>query len=1063
MRRVAGQAAWACGVVLHRLAQVTLAVGVALAVLAVGAAWRLSQGPVDLSWFTARLETTANANHGPVRVSIGGTALAWEGFSLGVDRPLDLQLTDVTLSAAAGKEHIVVPRAEVSLSLVALLMGRLQPRAVELDNPSLTLRRSKDGAIRLDLGKAAGTQEVGASTADGSLPALLDVLAQPPTTDATMTHSWLGQIRRVRIHDASVTMVDDALSVTWHAPHADVDLDRRAEGGVDGTFKLKLAVGAANARLSGTLTLSPGATETELSAQLTPVSPAALAAQIPKLASIAAFNAPVGVAAALRLGPGFQLKQLRATLSASSGTLRMSGNNVPVLGATLALSGTWTDMAIDTARVVLRGRNGGPTTTLTSGGALHWVGQRFEASLSLGLDRVDFADLPVLWPKGLGGGARAWITQNITAGTASRGQFRIGLSGDRNDLSAVTVTSASGTLQGSGLTVHWLRPVPPLEQGRAELRVINPDTMEIAVASARQNLPRARATLTLRNGSVRITGLTQKEQVSAIKTDVVGTLGSVVALLNQPRLHLLHDHPMGLQDPQGNVTASVSVTLPLDLAVEMDAVAVRTTAHVTGAHLGDAIAGHELSGATLDVTADNAGLTMKGQGQLAGIATTLDVAMDFRAGPPSQVLQRIVASARPTAAQLAAAGLDATAVASGPMQLRAVLTERRDGAGRAQLQGDLSGATLSVAPLAWHKPANAEARASAELRLQNDRLTGINGIRLDGAGVSLRASAQCRDGSVTLLRVDRLALGRSDMAGTVRLPATSKKAPIVIDLSGSQIDLSARLAQQTPQRPKPPVKSRPWPPWTVNARFGRALMANGYRIAPLTVQASDDGVVLSRLSVTGRAGDKAPFSLQIASDHGVRRLTASATDTGELLRALNVTSNMEGGKLSVTGTYDDAHSGHTLTGSAQLSQFRIHGAPALGRLLQAMTLYGLVDVWRGPGLAFATLVAPFRLTGGTLQLTDARAFSPSLGLTAKGWIDFDAAQADLQGTIVPAYFFNALLGHVPLVGRLFSPERGGGVFAASYTLRGKLAAPTVRVNPLAALTPGFLRGVFHTF
>jgi len=128
-----------------------------------------------------------------------------------------------------------------------------------------------------------------------------------------------------------------------------------------------------------------------------------------------------------------------------------------------------------------------------------------------------------------------------------------------------------------------------------------------------------------------------------------------------------------------------------------------------------------------------------------------------------------------------------------------------------------------------------------------------------------------------------------------------------------------------------------------------------------------------------------------------------------------------------------------------------------------MTLYGLVEVMQGPGLGFSRLVAPFRLAGDTLELSDARAFSPSLGLTMKGRIDLDAETLDMQGTIVPAYFFNALLGDLPLIGKLFSPERGGGVFAASYTLRGPLQDPQVFVNPLAALTPGFLRGLFGIF
>jgi hypothetical protein len=98
-----------------------------------------------------------------------------------------------------------------------------------------------------------------------------------------------------------------------------------------------------------------------------------------------------------------------------------------------------------------------------------------------------------------------------------------------------------------------------------------------------------------------------------------------------------------------------------------------------------------------------------------------------------------------------------------------------------------------------------------------------------------------------------------------------------------------------------------------------------------------------------------------------------------------------------------------------------------------------------------------------LDLADARAFSPSLGLTTKGRVDLAGEQLDMQGTIVPAYFFNSLLGNIPLVGKLFSPERGGGLFAASYTLHGPLDDPDVFVNPLTALTPGFLRGVFGIF
>ena len=42
-------------------------------------------------------------------------------------------------------------------------------------------------------------------------------------------------------------------------------------------------------------------------------------------------------------------------------------------------------------------------------------------------------------------------------------------------------------------------------------------------------------------------------------------------------------------------------------------------------------------------------------------------------------------------------------------------------------------------------------------------------------------------------------------------------------------------------------------------------------------------------------------------------------------------------------------------------------------------------------------------------------------------------------------------------------EEGGGLFAATYTVRGPIDAPTLTVNPLAALAPGFLRNLFTIF
>jgi hypothetical protein len=90
-------------------------------------------------------------------------------------------------------------------------------------------------------------------------------------------------------------------------------------------------------------------------------------------------------------------------------------------------------------------------------------------------------------------------------------------------------------------------------------------------------------------------------------------------------------------------------------------------------------------------------------------------------------------------------------------------------------------------------------------------------------------------------------------------------------------------------------------------------------------------------------------------------------------------------------------------------------------------------------------------------------YGGSLGITTKGSVDFGADVIDLEGTIVPAYAVNQVLGEIPVIGWILTGGEGGGLLAVSYRVAGPVSAPEISVNPLSALTPGFLRGLFDLF
>jgi len=221
-----------------------------------------------------------------------------------------------------------------------------------------------------------------------------------------------------------------------------------------------------------------------------------------------------------------------------------------------------------------------------------------------------------------------------------------------------------------------------------------------------------------------------------------------------------------------------------------------------------------------------------------------------------------------------------------------------------------------------------------------------------------------------------------------------------------------------------------------------------------------DGVT-RLLDLTGQLMPGDAFAVRINPAAGGRRLTVDTADAGAFLRASGLTTAVRSGRLSVTGAYDDTSKTHPLAGTARIEGSRIVGAPVMGKVLQAMTLYGVADLLGGPGIGATHILVPFRYDEKQLRISDGRLFSASLGLTAQGLIDLSANRVSINGTIVPAYFFNSMLGYIPFVGKLFSAEAGGGLFAARFSVDGPFSDPTVSVNPLSVLTPGFLRGLFN--
>jgi len=973
-----------------------------LLLLGAGAlAWRLAEGPLPLGAVLHR------AGIVPEGVAIGQVSLAWAGWRGGPGEPVEVRAAGVRAASLPGVASLRLDEGSVALASVPLLHGVIAPLAVHL----------------------AG----------------LDAQLLPSSGGTAVSPSWfdIGALASLDARDVRVSS-----GAAWSAQASAATMREAADGSATGSLAGTVTAGGVSVPVQARIARAADGT-LHVDAQSGQVRPAALAAAIPALAGLAALAAPVALTATADLSESLAPVRVSVQAAVGEGTAAVAGGRFQLGGASGEVTLSWTDEVLNEAAltrlaVTVRSPSGGAPTAIELAGSAKPQGGGWRVQGEVAFDQVAAADLPRLWPPDLSVHARRWVTENITGGVARAG--RVGATMDvPADLGGAKIAAVSGGFQGEDLTIHWLRPVPPVEHVRATLEVVDPDTIRVTVLGGEQGAIR------VKGGTILFTGLTVHDQVAAITLDLGGPLAAVVALLSHPRLKLLSKKPLPFTVAAGQLAGTLEVRLPLLSDLDADDVGIKTHDRLSGVALRNVVAGRSMTQGALDLDATNEGLRITGRAQLAGVPSRLAVEADFRQGPPSQVLLKVDVTGRVTAAALEREGLDAQGVLTGAGLLSVQYITRRDKQGEVTLRVKLGEAAVST-PI-WQKPAGATATASAHLVLRDDRLVGVDELHAQGPGLLVQARAEMVGGRPAVLKLERVVLDRTEAAGEIRFPSACGGA-LCVRLAGPVLDLSGGLGRIAQSQSG--GKKTGGTPWRATVRFGQVLLDKDRTLGPLRAEAASDGKRLVSAAVD------APGVQGSLREQGRTRVASlRVADAGDLLRAAGTTDLLHGGRLSLDGRFDDAVRGSPFTGTADLAGFSVQRAVVTGKVLQALTLYGIVDAIRGPGLFFSRAVVPLRYAGNVLELHEARAYSAALGVTAKGWLDFGHSTLGIQGTVVPAYVLNSLLGRLPVIGRLFSPERGGGLIAADVALRGKLDAPSVSFNPLSLLTPGALRDVFR--
>lgn len=1026
--------------------------GTLAALLLVGAGlllWRLSVGPIAVPFVTPILEAALAADDSGYRIDLGETWIDWSGLN----QSIELRIVDTVVRDRQGKELVSIPLAWLRLSARRLLAGEVQPEAVRIDGLHLRLARDANGDIRL---QESDANDVPAADG-GVLGFLLGELSGPPDPDKI-----LGLLSRVTLTGTRIDVEDavTGLSASLVGAQAEASRDDR---GIALSASLPLQFGAQRIPVSVRARYIVQNEEIRLAADIPGLWLPGLADLDPRLAPLAGLRArpDIGLDAVVS---GGRVETGRLSVRARDAVLAdpaWFAREVAVRGLDLEAK-----VSADFARIEIEKFDidlGAPTIRVagTADDLLRKPAIKLRASIA-GLDAKRLVEL---WPHAAPPNPKAWIAESISQAQVPSGQADLEMSAKDGSFAGFALDKFRLTFDVRDATVEFLKGLPPVRNAAASA-VMDTRRLDFKIASGEVG------EIKVQSGTVSLIGLDKTEQHAQIDLGIATPVRAAMRLIDMPPLGFLKRIGEDPEGYDGNGTVTLAIGFPLEANLKLDQVKVRAEARATEFFARNAVKDQPIEHGDFNIVVDEKGLDLKGLGLAGGSPAEIAYRREF--SETADPVERATAKGTASPETQARFDLDFPAYLDGPIDVDVAMVGYRDGRRLIDLGLDLANAAVKVPELDWTRAPGKKLTAKMRLLLRRDTLVELQGIDAAGEGIALRGRVGFDADGRTIREVDlsrALLDGRMDL-DSLRVRRDPKAAggrgSDRYEAKGKYLDVEPFLKDKTP--PDPDRAD-----FGLRGEFDRLTLGPGRALRSAAIDGQRGQRLWERLRLSaqldpstplpaGAQSAAVPFQFDLDPDaDGMQRLTANSPDAGAVLKALDITPNMVGGRLSARGKTDPARPDQAIAGTLAIENFRIVKAPAMAKLLSVALLTGVLDSLRGEGIGFARLDTDFAWADPKIEIKDLRMYGASIGFTANGVVDIEGDQIDVAGTIVPAYAVNSILGNIPLLGDLLTGQRGGGVFAANYTAKGPASDADVRINPLSTLAPGFLRRLFGVF
>lgn len=649
-----------------------------------------------------------------------------------------------------------------------------------------------------------------------------------------------------------------------------------------------------------------------------------------------------------------------------------------------------------------------------------------------------------LWPSKSFVGARSWIDQAVLEGDIT--EMGVELNFDEAFFETQELTDERLKLRfgGENTTLRYMQSLPPATNviGRGD---IIGNRLFIMMESGQVD------GIALTGGTVEIPKLQQKNGDIIIEMDGQGQMAEFLRLADFPPFEIARRYNIQPAELEGKGTATVTVRRALTPFLPRDQIEYGIKANFVGASAPFELGAYDITNGTISLDANKERVVMTGPVDIGPWRADMRWLETFGETAP---LTQYGLSGQVDSAILDELGLASRTWFDGSAFVRIDAEGRGMDIEGATLNVDLTQSELSVERI-WMKAAGEAATLTGQLTRGTDESYLVQNAALKGDNIDVKGRVELEsDFKLRQVDLSKVAVGNL-IDGAVKIIPDRIAGRLGVELEATYLDVSPWTEDLFAER-----QSNLDVPLTLQGRVTNLILDEFYPVTDSKIYFSHTGQVIETARLEALSEGE-PLKLELTTrENRKRQFDVSIPDASKAVSAFLGLDNTSGGELRITANLPAAGEDGAYVGEADMRDFKVKEAPALAQLLSLASLTGLADTLSGGTMQFERFKLPFTILGDDIAIRDARLYGPALGMTADGDINLDLRVLDFDGTLVPAYTANSVLGDIPVLGDIFVQEKDGGLFALTYTISGPFEQTQIAVNPLSALTPGFLRGIF---